>query len=1160
MKRFFFLLATLFALCFSWTGCSDGGDDTNGSTGNGNGGGSSSALSLSKNELEFDSNDGYQTIKVTSSGEWEVTGGSDWCDISPSKGKTGETVTISVEANTTDEDRTVTYTFKCGSQTAKLTVLQYGIIETSYVDLKIDDENTSVGYNELTGETVIEYKSGAVPDAEIGQAFVLSGEHDYDIRKITGVTQSNGKLTLQTEQGTMCDLFKNISFTLTTNPDMVATSRSAGRVITPTSIEIVRGNKRSVIFDKKALTSREVYEQPIKIFDFRQDLSGVSLFMKDDGVSGEFKWETWKANIGLDAVFHFDFGEKVSNKTKIGELKNFKYYLQGNVDVDMLLALEAKAEAFAFSVPEEKQTVKKDILPVISVKFMAGAVPVVITLETDLKREGEISCGGSIQTSAGFNFHADAKLGMEYDVRTHEAQLIKEFNSQFELYQPTFDIKAFLEASAGYYPHLQFHFYKFIGPYLNIKPLYTTTTQAHPIDEMNAFIWDAKFGTKITGELGLELDWVLDETKLKFYDENLKETTLFEAPASIKLESPEQGHQIEIGEEVEVCFHVQSLNYLTNDLYDCPGVLVSFNTAEDNPKTSEDDQEEGRGDRRSVVSKQWVVSDSKGRVKVKWAPTKENEYLIAKIESLNEETETAEFKPQIKDERRILLEMIYQQTNGENWTHNDNWLSERPINEWSGVYVEEESGKIFVDLYNNNLTGTLKLDMSDESLKPLSNILKGIGLNGNQLSKIELIGHESLESIGCNDNPLETLDISGSTALKELNIECEWGHTSSLTYLYAAACTSLERINCSRNKLKTLFLNGCTVLKELNCEDNEFKELDLSGLPQLEYLHCIGNPLETLNVSKCVALKELDFHASYDQEPTLTKLNVSECSSLTNLNCRSNKISTLLIDECPSLTELDCSYNKLSTLDLSGNKSLKHLSCIYNPFEKVNLSNCTALVGFYYGNDQFDDFTDDLKELDLSGCTSLKEIEIETVYIAGASVRLHYKLEKVDIQGCTALERIHIACTKLKELNLSGLKSLKKLNCISNLVTELQISGLNSLKEIDCSGNELTTLSISNCSSLEEIECACNQISNLNISGCNSLKKLCCQYNKISSEIPNWFSQLESFNYDKRYTNYYWDDNDILHYTDNGVGWWNPGEPSIGYHAGFWRDHWHEIN
>ena len=853
MKRFFFLLATLFALCFTWTGCSDGGDDANGGNGNGNGtgngGGSSSALSLSKNELEFDSNDGYQTIKVTSSGKWEVTGGSDWCDISPSEGETGETVTISVEANTTDEDRTVTYTFKCGGQTAKLTVLQYGNIETSYVDLKIDDENTSVGYNELTGETVIEYKSGAVPDAEIGQAFVLSGEHDYDIRKITGVTQSNGKLTLQTEQGTMCDLFKNVSFTLTTNPNLVATSRSAGRVITPTSIEIVRGNKRSVIFDKKAVTSRDVYEQPIKIFVFNQDFSGVSLFMEDDGVSGEYKWEKWKANIGLDAVFQFDFGEKVSNKTKIGELKNFKYYLQGNVDVDMLLALEAKAEAFSFSVPEKKQTVKKDILPVLSVKFMAGPVPVVITLETDLKREGEISCSGSIETSAGFKFHADAKLGMEYDVRTREAQPITEFNSQFELYQPTFDIKASLEATAGYYPHLQFHFYKFLGPYLDIKPLYTAGLQASPIDEMSTFIWDAKFGTKITGELGLELDWGLDETKLKFFDEKLKEATLFKAPASIKLESPEQGHQLEIGEEAEVCFHVQALNYLTDELYDCPGALVQI-------KTEATDKEEEGGDRRSVVAEHRVVSDSKGRAKITWSPAKDNEYLIAEILHLDgEATEKAEFTPQIKDERRALLEMIYQQTNGDNWTNHENWLSKRPIDEWSGVRIDEESGKIHLFLDGNNLTGTLKLDMTNESLKPLSNIFKRIDISFNQLTKIELLGHESLESIYYEFNPLELLDISGCTSLKNLNIH-DWAN-GSITHLYAANCTSLETIDCPYNKLTTLFINGCSSLKELNCSYNELKELNLSGLINLEIIDCSSNQINDLNISECSSLKKL---------------------------------------------------------------------------------------------------------------------------------------------------------------------------------------------------------------------------------------------------------------------------------------------------------------
>lgn len=852
MKRFFFLLATLFALCFSWTGCSDGGDDTNGSTGNGNGGGSSSALSLSKNELEFDSNDGYQTIKVTSSGEWEVTGGSDWCDISPSKGKTGETVTISVEANTTDEDRTVTYTFKCGSQTAKLTVLQYGIIETSYVDLKIDDENTSVGYNELTGETVIEYKSGAVPDAEIGQAFVLSGEDNYDIRKITSVTQSNGKLTLQTEQGTMCDLFKNISFTLTTNPDMVATSRSAGRVITPTSIEIVRGNKRSVIFDKKALTSREVYEQPIKIFDFRQDFSGVSLFMKDDGVSGEFKWETWKANIGLDAVFHFDFGEKVSNKTKIGELKNFKYYLQGNVDVDMLLALEAKAEAFAFSVPEEKQTVKKDILPVISVKFMAGAVPVVITLETDLKREGEISCGGSIQTSAGFYFHADAKLGMEYDVHTREAQLITEFNPQFTLHQPAYNIQASLETSAGYYPHLQFHFYKFLGPYLDIKPLYTAeiaTGMFYEDETQEQKIgWCADLGTKITGEFGLELDWGLDETKLIFFDKALNESTLFQAPGSIKLESPENEHPMELNEEIEVCFLVQAKNCLTGDLYDCPGALVQFGGEE--------------FIERSVLSTNMTITDSEGIAKIMWRPMKDTDYLRAMINKPDGELiDKAKFDPEIKDIRRTILEMIYKQTDGDHWNNNENWMSDKPLHHWKGVEIGLKD-TLWINLSENNLKGSINIsniEGFDKSEYPRDVRLY---VSNNKLTSINVSGHD-LYDIYIDNNPLESLNIS--------------------------ECTSLERFSFSDTPLTNLNINGCKDLKEIYCSYNKLTSLNVSGCTKLESLYCSNNQLTSLNISGCTKLESLD--CSNNQ---LTSLNVSGCTFLKGLWCSNNKICSVI--------------------------------------------------------------------------------------------------------------------------------------------------------------------------------------------------------------------------------------------------------------------------
>ena len=849
MQKFLFILVSLFTLSFSFLGCSDGGDETNG--GNGNSGGNSPSITLSKNELEFDSNDGFQTIIVTSSGEWEVSGGSDWCDISPSKGKTGETVKIHVDANTTSNDRTVTYTFKCGNQNAKLTVLQYGIIETSYVDLKLEDKDTSIEFNEQTGQATIEYKSGTIPTVGEGQAFVLDEKYGHDIRKITHVTLSNGKLVLQTEQGTMCDLFKNVSFTLTTNPDLMAKARNSGRVITPTSIEMVTGDKRTVLFDKSALSSRDVYTNPSKIFHFNQDLSGMSLFMQEDRISGEFKWEKWKANIGLDGVFQFEFGEKAIGKTTTGELKNFKYYLQGNVDIDLLLAMEAEADVFNFSIPEDKETIKKDILPVISIKFMVGLVPIIITLETDLNREGEISCSGVVKTNAGFSFHADAKLGMEYDVRTREARLIKEFNPQFELYKPQYDIQASLEAAAGYYPHLQFHFYKFVGPYLDIKPLYTAEIKAgmHYDQENEAIGWSAEIGTKINGELGLELDWGLDEAKLKFFDETLKETTLFQAPASISLESPENGHQMNVGDEVEICFHVQAKNYLTGDLYDCPSALVHFGLEE--------------FIERSNVSSNMAIADNEGKVRINWRTSRDTDYITAKIYKPDGELiDKVKFDPEIKDIKRAILEMIYKQTDGDHWNNNENWMSDKPLHHWKGVEIGIKD-TLWINLSENNLKGSIDISTIegfDKSEYPKSFKLS---VNGNQLTSINVSGHNII-NLDCNNEQLTSLNVSG--------------------------CTALEELYCSNNQLTSLNASGCTALKKLSCSDNQLTSLNISGTA-LEELYCSNNQLTSLNASGCTALKEL-----YCRNNQLTSLNVSGCTVLEELYCNNNKITSVIPD------------------------------------------------------------------------------------------------------------------------------------------------------------------------------------------------------------------------------------------------------------------------
>jgi hypothetical protein len=56
------------------------------------------------------------------------------------------------------------------------------------------------------------------------------------------------------------------------------------------------------------------------------------------------------------------------------------------------------------------------------------------------------------------------------------------------------------------------------------------------------------------------------------------------------------------------------------------------------------------------------------------------------------------------------------------------------------------------------------------------------------------------------------------------------------------------------------------------------------------------------------------------------------------------------------------------------------------------------------------------------------------------------------------------------------------------------------------------------------------------------LKRLDCRRNRITREISGIFAEIYDFSYDRRYA-YSMDDYGNWLWTDNGVGWWWPGEP-----------------
>ena len=64
---------------------------------------------------------------------------------------------------------------------------------------------------------------------------------------------------------------------------------------------------------------------------------------------------------------------------------------------------------------------------------------------------------------------------------------------------------------------------------------------------------------------------------------------------------------------------------------------------------------------------------------------------------------------------RAALVALYNATGGANWTHNGNWLSDRPIGEWYGVTTDTIGRVVRIELTHNNLSGTIPIELSNLS-------------------------------------------------------------------------------------------------------------------------------------------------------------------------------------------------------------------------------------------------------------------------------------------------------------------------------------------------------------------------------------------------------------------------------------------------------------
>jgi hypothetical protein len=122
----------------------------------------------------------------------------------------------------------------------------------------------------------------------------------------------------------------------------------------------------------------------------------------------------------------------------------------------------------------------------------------------------------------------------------------------------------------------------------------------------------------------------------------------------------------------------------------------------------------------------------------------------------------------VADDRAALV-ALYEATDGDNWSYNENWLSDQPMGEWDGVETGRDGRVTRLWLESNELNGEIPSELGDLPS------LVGLWLWGNDLSG-EIPGE-----LGSLTN-LVNLSLGGNQLRDQ--IPPELGNLSSLQYLY----------------------------------------------------------------------------------------------------------------------------------------------------------------------------------------------------------------------------------------------------------------------------------------------------------------------------------------------------------------------------------------
>jgi len=302
--------------------------------------------------------------------------------------------------------------------------------------------------------------------------------------------------------------------------------------------------------------------------------------------------------------------------------------------------------------------------------------------------------------------------------------------------------------------------------------------------------------------------------------------------------------------------------------------------------------------------------------------------------------------------------------------------------------------------------------------------------------------------------------------------------------------------------------------KLLAADSSNTTAKDVTG----NYFKIDANDDGEIQESEALQVSYLDVSAS-----TIASLiGINSFTSLTNLSCPNNQITSLDFSSLGNLISLNCSNNQLTSLDLSYLSILNVLDCSSNQLTSLNVNNLVNLTHFACSNNLITSLdVSSLGDLTNLVCsqnqlTSLDISNLGNLIVLGCSQN---QLTSLDVSNLANLTYLYCSNNQLTSIAVTNLVNLIDLNCSNNQITSIAVNNLVNLIDLNCSQNQLTSLDISNLVNLVILNCGSNQLTALDVNNLVNLTQFFCFQNQLTSlNVSNLVSLTQLICYENQIT------------------------------------------